>query len=360
MPEFKRPAEMALMPTHESKRARTGEVAEVSGPPRTSHLQSPIMLLNGHEGEIYGGKFSPDGTCLASVGFDMRVFLWNVFGECENFSCIKGHTGAIMEVHFAADSSMLFTASTDKTVRVWDMETGACVRKFRGHTNFVNSCFPARRGPQLVCSGSDDGTVKVWDTRKREAVTTLPNTYQLTAVTFNDTSEQVISGGIDNDLKIWDLRKNDVFLAMRGHSDTVTGLSLSPDGSYVLSNSMDCSVKIWDIRPFGPPNRCVKSFTGHQHNFEKASLRTAIIVDLLKSYLKRSQNLLRCSWSPGSDRVTAGSSDRFVYVWDVASSRIVYKLPGHQGSVNETNFHPNEPILMSVGSDKRIYLGEIQ
>lgn len=56
---------------------------------------------------------------------------------------------------------MLFTASTDKTVRVWDMETGACVRKFRGHTNFVNSCHPARRGPQLVCSGSDDGTVKV-------------------------------------------------------------------------------------------------------------------------------------------------------------------------------------------------------
>jgi Prp8 binding protein len=42
----------------------------------------------------------------------------------------------------------------------------------------------------------------MWDTRKREAVTTLQNTYQLTAVTFNDTSEQVVSGGIDNDLKV--------------------------------------------------------------------------------------------------------------------------------------------------------------
>lgn len=73
MQDFKRPADMALVATAPSKRARGNEVAEVSGPPRTSNLQSPIMLLNGHEGEIYSGKFSPDGTCLASVGFDMRI-----------------------------------------------------------------------------------------------------------------------------------------------------------------------------------------------------------------------------------------------------------------------------------------------
>jgi WD40 repeat protein len=58
--------------------------------------------------------------------------------------------------------SFLFTCSTDKTIRVWDMETGACVRKFRGHKDIVNSVHPARRGPQLVCTGSDDGTIMVW------------------------------------------------------------------------------------------------------------------------------------------------------------------------------------------------------
>lgn len=58
-------------------------------------------------------------------------------------------------------SSMLFSASTDKTVAVWDSETGERVKRLKGHTSFVNSCYPARRGPQLVCTGSDDGTVKV-------------------------------------------------------------------------------------------------------------------------------------------------------------------------------------------------------
>lgn len=64
----------------------------------------------------------------------------------------------LMEILF---HSMLFSASTDKTVAVWDSETGERVKRLKGHTSFVNSCYPARRGPQLVCTGSDDGTVKV-------------------------------------------------------------------------------------------------------------------------------------------------------------------------------------------------------
>jgi WD40 repeat protein len=56
---------------------------------------------------------------------------------------------------------MLFTCATDKTVAVWDTEVGVRLRKLIGHQSFVNSVCPARRGPQYLCSGSDDGTVKV-------------------------------------------------------------------------------------------------------------------------------------------------------------------------------------------------------
>lgn len=339
---FKRPAlPLPLVPSLGPKRPRLDVVQSnvPNLPARTSSLKAPIMVLSGHEGEIYAAKFSNDGTFLASAGFDMIIFLWNVYGECENFSVLKGHAGAVMDVHFSTDSGYLFSASTDKTVRVWDMETGACIRKFKSHKDIVNSCHPARRGPQLVCSGSDDGTVLVHDIRKRDPIASFPNTYQITAVTFNDTADQVVGGGIDNDIKLWDLRRHDVLYVMRGHTDTVTGLSLSPDGAHVLSNAMDCTAKMWDIRPFAPEQRCVKTFVGHQHNFEK--------------------NLLKCSWSPDGQRVSCGSSDRFLYIWDVTSRGILYKLPGHQGSVNATDFHPKEPILLSAGSDKKIFLGEI-
>lgn len=56
---------------------------------------------------------------------------------------------------------MIFSASTDKTVAVWDIESGDRLRKLKGHQTFVNAINPARRGPQLLCTGSDDGTVKV-------------------------------------------------------------------------------------------------------------------------------------------------------------------------------------------------------
>lgn len=237
-------------------------------------------------------------------------------------------------------SSMLFSASTDKTVAVWDSETGERVKRLKGHTSFVNSCYPARRGPQLVCTGSDDGTVKLWDIRKKAAVQTFQNTYQVLAVTFNDTSDQIISGGIDNDIKVWDLRQNKLTYTMRGHADSVTGLSLSSEGSYLLSNAMDNTVRVWDVRPFAPKERCVKIFQGNVHNFEK--------------------NLLRCSWSPDGSKIAAGSADRFVYVWDTTSRRVLYKLPGHAGSINEVAFHPDEPIILSASSDKRLYMGEIQ
>ncbi|KAG0470871.1 hypothetical protein HPP92_017571 [Vanilla planifolia] len=289
------------------------------GPPgkqRTSSLESPIMLLIGHQSAIYTMKFNPAGTVVASGSYDKRHLpMWT------------------------SDGSQIISASPDKTLRAWDIETGKQVKKMAEHSSFVNSCSPSRRGPPLVVSGSDDGTAKLWDLRLRGAVQTFPDKYQITAVGFSDASDKIYSGGLDNDVKVWDLRRNEVTMTLQGHGDMITGMQLSPDGSYLLTNGMDCTLRIWDMRPYAPQNRCVKIFSGHQHNFEK--------------------NLLKCAWSPDGSKVTAGSSDRMVYIWDTTTRRILYKLPGHNGSVNETAFHPTEPIIGSCGSDRQIYLGEI-
>ncbi|CAG0880587.1 unnamed protein product [Darwinula stevensoni] len=295
-----------------------------TGPPRTSSLLSPIMLLTGHEADVFCGKFHPEGQFLVTAGYDRQLFFWNVYGECNNFAVLPGHSGAILEVQFSPDGNTLYSASTDKTIGMWDVQTGARLKKMKGHTSFVNSCGVARRGPPLIVSGSDDCTVKMWDSRRKGAILSLQCTYPVTAVSFNDTSDHIYSSGIDNDIKVWDLRKSSLTMRLRGHTDSVTGMSLSSDGNLLLTNSMDNTLRIWDIRPFAPADRMVKIFSGHAHSFEK--------------------NLLRCSWSPNGMQVAAGSADKFVHVWDVNSRRILYKLPGHTGSVNEVVFHPREPI----------------
>ena len=71
------------------------------------------------------------------------------------------------------------------------------------------------------------------------------SSFQVLCVTFNETADQIISGGVDNDLKVWDIRKAGLLYKMKGHTDSPTGLSLSPDGSFVASNGMDNTGAIW-------------------------------------------------------------------------------------------------------------------
>lgn len=264
----------------------------------------------------------------------------NVYDDCQNYMILKGHTGAVLEVHWSTGEDFLFSASTDKTVGVWDPNVGERVKKCKGHSSFVNSCCPARRGPQLIVSGSDDSTIRLWDVRVKGCLETINNGFPVTAVCFSDQSDKVFSAGIDNEIKVWDLRKSQVLMTLEGHTDTVTGIKLSPDGNFLLSNGMDNSIRMWDVRPFCQGNRNLKVFQGIQHNFEKT--------------------LLKCAWSADGTKVSAGSADRFVYIWEVNSRRILYKLPGHRGSVNEVDFHPQEPIIGSASSDATIYLGEIK
>lgn len=117
-------------------------------------------------------------------------------------------------------------------------------------------------------------------------------------------------------------------------------MSLSTDGSYLLSNSRDNTVRVWDAKAFSTrQNRCLKIFQGAMHNADN--------------------NLIRSSWSPNGSMVASGSTDRCVYVWDTTSKKILYKLPGHKGVVNQVVFHPTQPIILSCGTDKNVYLGEI-
>ena len=72
---------------------------------------------------------------------------------------------------------------------------------------------------------------------------TLDLNYQVTSVTFNDTSDLVFFGGVDNQVRAWNLRRNEVEFSLVGHTETVTGISLSNDGNFLLSNAMDNTLR---------------------------------------------------------------------------------------------------------------------
>jgi len=313
---------------------------------RTSDLQAPIMLLTGHEAAVNSISFSPDGKYLASSSADKTILLWEVFGDCKNYGILRGHKNQVLEVQWGKDINRLFSAGADQSGAVWDLERNKRVKRLGEHTATVHSISAGTNAASRSCvTVSDDGTAKMWDLRSKSSIMTLPHQYPLTSVAFeNRTSEAegfIYCGGIDNLIHCWDTRNiNQEIFRLMGHRDTVTSLRMDPFGSYLLSNAMDHELRVWDIRPFAPIQRCVKVFVGAQHNFEK--------------------HLLKANWAPDGSLVGSGSADRMVYVWDTTSRDIRYKLPGHDGTVTEATFHPKQPIIASCGTDKKIYLGEIQ
>jgi Prp8 binding protein len=329
---------------------------------RTSNLKAPIMLLTGHQAEILSAKFSPDGQTVASASFDKQIFLWNVYGECENWGVLRGHKNAVVDLAWdSVDTTKLASASADSTAALWDTITCRRRRRFNVGAMGVPVNSVAVRG-DIVWTGSDDGLTRAFDERAhsragasielRHSVSDLlgsaeqaRDTNVLSPVTSLSLpageSHALFTGAVDGLIRVWDTRQTDApVTVLAGHTEAVTCVRVDPFGSYLLSNSIDRTLRVWDIRPFAPQQRCVKVFSGHMHNFE--------------------QQLIKCAWSPDCSMVAAGSSDRLVYVWDTTTRQLLYRLPGHLGAVTEIDFHPKEPIILSCSTDKRIYLGEIE
>ena len=269
--------------------------------------------------------------------------IWKVFdSEFKNVAEINAHKNGILDICWSLDSAKMYSWSADKTVGVWDLIEGKRIKKYKDHEGIVNSVQAPKRGEQIFVTTSDDCTVRMFDERVKQAVEKIKLNYQSTTATFSDTNEYIFYGGVDNQIKAWNVKSEETNeFSLLGHSDTITGVSLSHDGRFLLSNAMDKNVKMWDISPFVVGgNRWLKTFYGGMHNFEK--------------------NLLRCAWNKDDSVVSAGSSDNFVYLWNVETGEVLEKLGGHHGSVNETAFHPEANIIASGSSDKTIFIGEFE
>ncbi|KAJ9156218.1 U5 snRNP complex subunit [Pleurostoma richardsiae] len=325
--------------TRANASSSSGALVQVA--PRTSGLQAPVMELSGHSGEIFAAKFDPTGNLIASGSMDRSIMLWRTYGDCENYGILNGHKGAVLDLQWSRDSEILFSASADMHLASWDLTSGQRIRRYVGHEEIINTLDIAKRGEELLISGSDDGTIGIWDPRTKTAVDYIETQFPITAVAISEAGNEIYSGGIDNDIKVWDIRKKGVIYSMLGHEDTVTTLRVSPDSQSLLSYSMDSTARTWDIRPFAPTERHIRTFDGAPVGLEK--------------------NLIRGSWDTDGKKVAVGAGDGTVVIWSSDTGKLLYKLPGHKGTVNVAEFSPGpDPIILSASSDRTMLLGELK
>jgi WD40 repeat protein len=131
-----------------------------------------LITLEGHSGYVNSVVFSYDSKKLASGSDDKTIRIWDAeTGECERV--LEGHSGWVSSVVFSHDSKRVASGSDDKTIRIWDAETGECERVLEGHSGWVYSVVFSHDSKR-VASGSDDKTIRIWNAETGECENIIP------------------------------------------------------------------------------------------------------------------------------------------------------------------------------------------
>ena len=311
----------------------TSSLAEVEGVPSDPHK----LALEGHTDEVLAVAFSPDGRTLASGSRDRTIRLWNT-NTGEHKLTLEGHTSGVTCLSFSPDGRTLASGSWDDTVRLWDAETGQHLQTLEEHTDGVRSVVFSPDGRTLA-SGGYDNILRLWDVETGQHKPAFEgHTDYIRSVVFSPDGSMLASGSYDRTLRLWDAETGQHKLTLEGHTDGVLTVAFSPDGSTLASGSYDGTLRVWDAE------------TG-QH---KLTLEGPM------------DDVNSVAFSPdGSTLVSGGYVDTILFygdtlrLWDAKTGQHLQTLRGHRRTVTSVAFSRDGSMLASGSWDNTIQVWEL-
>ncbi|MGV3720469.1 MAG: WD40 repeat domain-containing protein [Actinomycetota bacterium] len=255
--------------------------------------------LAGVEGSVHELALSPDGKQLAVAGGKPGqtgvTTVYDAANPGQPLRKFGDHTDVVYGIAWSPDGKRLATASFDKTVKIWDVGTGAALVTVKDHSAAVLAVAFSPDG-KLLASGGRDRSVKLFDAATGKSLRSLiGHTQDVHAIAFSADGGAVISSGVERPLRWWETTTGKSIRSQGGHGGGVYEIRRSVNGKQLLSVSGDQTARIWD------------SASGA----------------LQKTYSAVGDPLLAAALSPDGTRVAAGSVSGRIRLWDAASGRLL-------------------------------------
>lgn len=237
---------------------------------------------------------------------------------------LSGHQGWISRISWSPNGTYLASPSADKTIRIWDVSSGACVRTLEWHTNEVWSVAWSPDG-KFLASASSDLTIQLWDADSGKHLQTLEqHTNAVTGVAWSPDGKRLASASHDKTIRIWDTSRGVCMGILQGHTDRVRSVEWSPDGKWLASASGDKTIYIWS--------------TADGSHFQTLEGHNGSVWSI--------------AWTRNGRQLVSTSYDKTIRVWDIAKGVQLQILEAHSGQVNCATFSADGRWMASKSSFK--------
>lgn len=295
-------------------------------------------LFRGHTDKVTSVAFSPAGNTVVSGSADKTVILWDIESgkEIRRFT---GHTDSVNSVAFSPKGDSVLSGSADNSLILWNVKTGEQIHRFARHTESVNSIALSPDGI-TAASGSSDGTILLWNIDTGKMIRRLngePGDV-INSVAFNPKRQQLVSGSLapqdDHKVCLWQIAQESAPKCFSWIEWTGWAIPLSvafnPNGDTVVSGFRGWGLGLWNI-----------------DTDEKSWLPA------------HTGSSLSVAFSPDGRMAASGSNDNSIFLSDIASKSLVQHLVGHSGDVNSIAFSPDGRMLLSSSSDYSLRLWDL-